>query len=73
MEALGLSMRNSSGDWLLNFDYVFSERLNFGALYLCVEFLVACRDLVVASEELTSKSVSAQESWSCMLHNFSSL
>ena len=24
-------------------------------------------------EELTSKSISAQESWSCMLHNFSSL
>ena len=73
MEALGLSMRNSSGDWLLNLDYVFSERLNFGALYLCVEFLVACRDSAVASEKLTSKSVSAQESWSCMLHNFSSL
>ena len=73
MEALGHSMRNSSRDCLLNFDYVFSERLNFGALYLCVEFLVACRDSAVASEKLTSKSVSAQESWSCMLHNSSSL
>ena len=73
MEALGLSMRNSSGDWLLNLNYVFSERLNFGALYLCVEFLVACRDLAVASEKPTSKSVSAQESWCCMLHSFSSL
>ena len=62
MEALGHSMRNSSRDCLLNFDYVFSERLNFGALYLCIEFLVACRDLVVAFEELTSKSILAQES-----------
>ena len=41
MDTLGLSVRNSSGDCLPNFDYVFSERLNFGALYLCIEFLVA--------------------------------
>ncbi|XP_059595466.1 MMS19 nucleotide excision repair protein homolog isoform X3 [Vitis vinifera] len=73
MDTLGLSVRNSSGDCLPNFDYVFSERLNFGALYLCIELLAACRDLVVGSEELTSKSVSAQESWCCMLHSFSSL
>lgn len=73
MDTLGLSVRNSSGDCLPNSDYVFSERLNFGALYLCTELLAACRDLVVGYEELTPKSVSAQESWCCMLHSFSSL
>ena len=72
MDTLGLSVRNSSGDCLPNYDYVFSERFNFGALYLCTELLAACRDLVVGAEELTPK-VSAQESWCCMLHSFSSL
>lgn len=73
MDMLGLSVTNSSGDCLPNHKYLFSERFNFGALYLCVELLAAGRDLVVGSGELTSQSVSEQETWCRILHKFSSL
>ncbi|KAL5576917.1 hypothetical protein UlMin_018616 [Ulmus minor] len=51
MDVLELSTRNTSRDCFLN----------FGALYMCIELLEACRDLVIYSRELASTSTSAHE------------
>ncbi|XP_062086459.1 MMS19 nucleotide excision repair protein homolog [Humulus lupulus] len=51
--------RNSSWDHFLN----------FGALYLCVELLAACRDLIVDSGELASNSISTHEACCCIIRN----
>ncbi|XP_062097973.1 MMS19 nucleotide excision repair protein homolog isoform X2 [Humulus lupulus] len=51
--------RNSSRDHFLN----------FGALYLCVELLAACRDLIVDSGELASNSISTHEACCCIIRN----
>ncbi|XP_062104858.1 MMS19 nucleotide excision repair protein homolog [Humulus lupulus] len=51
--------RNSSRDHFLN----------FGALYLCVELLDACRDLIVDSGELASNSISTHEACCCIIQN----
>lgn len=55
-----LSLRNPSRDYFLN----------FGALYLCMELLAACRDLVIRSRELASNSISAHEKFCCILQSF---
>ncbi|XP_062103207.1 MMS19 nucleotide excision repair protein homolog [Humulus lupulus] len=52
--------RNSSRDHFLN----------FGALYLCVELLAACRDLIVDSGELASNSISTHEACYCIIRNY---
>ncbi|CAL5439668.1 unnamed protein product [Camellia sinensis] len=67
MDALGLS--GSSGDSHPEEDYEFSGRLKYGALYLCIELLAACRYLVLGCEE-SSVTVSAHEKWCCMLQSF---
>ncbi|CAL5379021.1 unnamed protein product [Camellia sinensis] len=41
----------------------------YGALYLCIELLAACRYLVLSCEE-SSVTVSAHEKWCCMLQSF---
>ncbi|XP_062156644.1 MMS19 nucleotide excision repair protein homolog isoform X2 [Alnus glutinosa] len=71
MEILGLSVRNSSGVHSPNDNHLLSKRLNFGVLYLCVELLSACRDLIAGSKEISSQSVSACETCYCMLQSFS--
>ncbi|KAM3380162.1 MMS19 nucleotide excision repair protein isoform X1 [Capsicum galapagoense] len=44
--------------------------LNFGALYLCVELLAACRQLVVSSDKGTSAPDISRDSWCQILHSF---
>ncbi|XP_058180836.1 MMS19 nucleotide excision repair protein homolog [Rhododendron vialii] len=68
MDTLRLS--GSCGDIQLEDGYKFSGRLDYGALYLCIELLTACRCLVLGSEGRTSTTVSAHETWSCMLQSF---
>lgn len=45
-----------------------SRSLNFGALYLCIELLAACRDLIASCDEHTC---SVKEKSYCMLQTFS--
>ena len=71
MEILGLSVRKLSGDHSPKDNYLVSKRLNFGALYLCVELLAACRNLIAGSTEIACKSVSVYETSYCMLQSFS--
>ncbi|XP_050286018.1 MMS19 nucleotide excision repair protein homolog isoform X2 [Quercus robur] len=73
MEILGLSEKNLSGDHSPKDNYLISKRLNFGALYLSVELLAACRDLIAGSTQIACKSVSTYETSYCMLHSFSNL
>ncbi|KAM6585194.1 hypothetical protein CsatB_012196 [Cannabis sativa] len=56
---VGILEGNSSGDHFLN----------FGALYLSVELLAACRDLIVDFGELASNSFSAHEACCCIIRN----
>ncbi|KAB1218501.1 hypothetical protein CJ030_MR3G026381 [Morella rubra] len=70
MEILGLPGSNILGDLPTVDNYLPSNRLNFGALYLCVELLAACRDLIADSKEITFESVSACETCHCMLQSF---
>ncbi|CAK9153494.1 unnamed protein product [Ilex paraguariensis] len=72
MEALGLSVQNSSWNGHPDEPHVFTANLNFGSLYLSVEILAACRYLVVGSDELNSLPVSSHETWCSMLHSFCS-
>ncbi|KAM4100099.1 hypothetical protein ACB094_05G042800 [Castanea mollissima] len=73
MEILGLSEKKLSGDHSPKDNYLISKRLNFGALYLSVELLAACRDLIAGSTQIACKSVSTCETSYCMLHSFSNL
>ncbi|XP_068637897.1 MMS19 nucleotide excision repair protein homolog isoform X2 [Aristolochia californica] len=43
---------------------------NFGALYLCVELLAACRELVSGLGEAAGQSTQAQDTWCCMVQNY---
>ncbi|XP_059645093.1 MMS19 nucleotide excision repair protein homolog [Cornus florida] len=72
METLGLSVQNLSGVCNPDEDHVISERIDFGALYLCVEVLAACRLAVVGTEKLAMTTVSVCDTWCCMLQNFCS-
>ncbi|KAF9613791.1 hypothetical protein IFM89_011515 [Coptis chinensis] len=67
MGTLGLSKKCST----LGCDdsSITSENLNFGALYLCIELLAACRGLALSSEEL--HSISVEESWCCLVKKIS--
>lgn len=65
-----LRLSGSCGDIQPEDGYKFSGRLNYGALYLCIELLAACRCLVLGSEGRTSTTVSAHETWSCMIQSF---
>ncbi|KAL2516268.1 ARM repeat superfamily protein [Forsythia ovata] len=70
MNYLGLSVAKPSKDSYPAEDYYPPGRLNFGALYLCVELLTACRYLV-GFDELTSIHDFSNQTWCVMLHNFS--
>lgn len=69
MNTLEISMENSSKDFTLNENSFSSKRLNFGALYLCVEFIAACRDLIIRTKELAEKFVTADETCCYMLQS----
>ncbi|XP_031255744.1 MMS19 nucleotide excision repair protein homolog isoform X2 [Pistacia vera] len=71
VDALGLSVRNSSQDCFPNDDYVLAERLNHAALYLCIELIAACRDEISGSEPFMTQSALAHEKWCCLIQSFS--
>ncbi|GAV61259.1 MMS19_N domain-containing protein [Cephalotus follicularis] len=71
MDALGLAVRNSHRDPSPIDNYVISKRHTGGALYLCIELLAACRDLIAGSSELASESILAHETCFSLLQNFS--
>ncbi|XP_041014960.1 MMS19 nucleotide excision repair protein homolog isoform X1 [Juglans microcarpa x Juglans regia] len=73
MEILGLPVKNLSGDHSPIVSSLISKRLNFGALYLCIELLASYRDLTAGSKEIASKSISASETCYCMLQSYSNL
>ncbi|XP_039690241.1 MMS19 nucleotide excision repair protein homolog isoform X2 [Medicago truncatula] len=49
MDSLGFSVSNIDG--LKNAGILASQSVNFGFLYLCIELLAGCRELVILSEE----------------------
>ncbi|XP_038718052.1 MMS19 nucleotide excision repair protein homolog isoform X2 [Tripterygium wilfordii] len=73
MDDLGLSVENSSVayNYKSNENCVDPERLNFGALYLSIELLGSCRDLIVSSGERVSETTYVHEKWCYLLQSFS--
>ncbi|GKV36613.1 hypothetical protein SLEP1_g44724 [Rubroshorea leprosula] len=69
--SLGISVRDSSEQCSLSEIDMMSKGCNHGALYLCIELLQACKDLIGSSEELAA-SVSTKETCCCLLQSFSS-
>ncbi|KAM7254505.1 hypothetical protein ACFE04_003885 [Oxalis oulophora] len=69
MDALGISVRNPNPGHSPNYNHIIAHRLNHGALYLCIELLSACRDLVVDSQELVLDFGS--KNWCYFLQSFS--
>lgn len=76
LDNLGVSANSSSKDVLAIDSNIPCQRLNFSALYLCIEILGACRELAVASVQLTSNSDFVNDAWcqtlagcSCSLTN----
>ncbi|KAG4945082.1 hypothetical protein JHK87_041089 [Glycine soja] len=65
MDNLGFSVRFPNGDISP------SQRLKFGFLYLCIELLAGCRELIVGSEEPALQYVFEHETCCTMLHSFS--
>ncbi|KAF3450688.1 hypothetical protein FNV43_RR06777 [Rhamnella rubrinervis] len=71
MAILELPERNSSGDFCINEEHISPKRLHFGAVYLCVELLSACRDLIMGSGDIAGNSVPAHEACCGMLQRYS--
>ncbi|KAL9460603.1 hypothetical protein AB3S75_003746 [Citrus x aurantiifolia] len=71
MHALGLSVGNSTQDCFPNDGNVLRGKLNHGALYLCIELMTACRELMASSEEFKSVAAPANERWHCLLQSYS--
>lgn len=71
MHPLGLSVGNSTQDCFPNDGNVLRGKLNHGALYLCIELMTACRELMASSEEFKSVAAPANERWYCLLRSYS--
>ncbi|KAK3018930.1 hypothetical protein RJ639_003527 [Escallonia herrerae] len=72
MDALGVSVQISSGGSRRDEDHAISSKLNFGAFYVSVNLLAACRELAVGFDEVSPIATFANETWCLMLHSFSS-
>ncbi|KAM1359642.1 hypothetical protein ACFX11_046614 [Malus domestica] len=70
MNTLEISVRNSSGDCSLNENSFSSKRFNFGALYLSVELIEACRDLIMRFKDLAPKPDTTHATCCYMLQSF---
>ncbi|KAF5207016.1 Mms19 nucleotide excision repair protein-like protein [Thalictrum thalictroides] len=71
MDILGLPKKYSSQACISGDSFSTSQQLNFGALYLCIELLFACRVLALSSEKLPSASISVDETWCALLQQIS--
>ncbi|TKY48216.1 MMS19 nucleotide excision repair protein-like [Spatholobus suberectus] len=69
MDNLGFSASNI--DSFPNGDISPSRRVKFGFLYLCIELLAGCRELIVGSEEPALQYAFEHETCCTMLHSFS--
>ncbi|KAL6134525.1 hypothetical protein ACLB2K_066756 [Fragaria x ananassa] len=69
MKTLEMSMGNSSKDCTLKENSFSSKRFKFGALYFCVEFIAACRDLIMRTNEHDEKFGTADETCCYMLQS----
>ncbi|EOY26932.1 MMS19 nucleotide excision repair protein, putative isoform 1 [Theobroma cacao] len=72
MDILGLCVRNSSGNLSSDDSIMIPKRYNHGALYLSIELLSACRDVIASSETIIAASAHTEETWSYLLRSFSS-
>ncbi|KAB2026611.1 hypothetical protein ES319_D06G232100v1 [Gossypium barbadense] len=71
MDILGLSARNSSGQPYFDESILISKRCNHGALYLSIEILSACRDMIASSETILAATSHTEETWKYLLQSFS--
>lgn len=67
MNVLGVSTSDSSHSGIKECK-TFSNILNFGALYLCVELLASCRDLTMVAQDLSPQ---VPDIWWYLLKDFS--
>ena len=65
MDNLGFSVR------FPNSDIPPSQKVKFGFLYVCIELLAGCRELIVGSDEPALQYVFEHETCCTMLHRFS--
>ncbi|KAK8958400.1 hypothetical protein KSP40_PGU015359 [Platanthera guangdongensis] len=71
MDILGIHSR-SSEDFPDSDIEIVSQNMNCGALYLCVELLTSCRDLIATVwEESSIQNNSLEGSWWHLIHGFS--
>lgn len=70
MDALGFPINET--DRLPNDNMLHPTGVKFGFLYLCIELLSGCRDLIVVSEEPGLNCDFKHETFCTMLNNFSS-
>lgn len=70
MDNMGFSASNI--DSFPNGDILPSQRVKSGFLYLCIELLAGCRELIVGSESSSLQYVFEHETCCTMLHSFSS-
>ncbi|XVF74504.1 hypothetical protein PTKIN_Ptkin13bG0115700 [Pterospermum kingtungense] len=73
MDILGLSVRNSSGHPSSDESILITQRCNQGALYLSIELLSACRDLIASSKTVLEAPAHTEETWKHLLQSFSPL
>ncbi|KAB2079049.1 hypothetical protein ES319_A06G205300v1 [Gossypium barbadense] len=71
MDILGLSARNSSGQPYFDESILISKRCKHGALYLSIEILSACRDMIASSETILAATSHTEETWKHLLQSFS--
>ncbi|KAJ8773454.1 hypothetical protein K2173_004284 [Erythroxylum novogranatense] len=70
METMGLPVEiasescNSDGNCAV-------RELHFGCFYICMELLVACRDLILVAEDTKKQFIPTTESYFCLLKQFS--
>lgn len=48
----------------------FPKAVSFGAIYICVELVAACRDLTLSTEVLPQQFISMHDGWFCLLKSF---
>ncbi|GFP97780.1 mms19 nucleotide excision repair protein homolog [Phtheirospermum japonicum] len=71
MGSLGISVEKSSENGYRDEDCVRTVEFNFGALYLCVELLTACRYLTFSLDNCGSAPDFSHQTWCALLSDFS--
>ncbi|KAJ0971423.1 hypothetical protein J5N97_019382 [Dioscorea zingiberensis] len=69
MDMLGVSP-SSTVDAFNAKSYSFLKAVSFGAIYICVELLSACRDLTLSTEVLPQQVILLHDEWFCLFKRF---